>query len=109
MADLINSGQVRLYDEFAGARIDLSETDGAAALSPRSQRGGASTILTRYGTQQGPDVASLPVRQGLGGGRAMCVRYAASSVIHGTSAVRKEWKGEVIQDYETIALPAKKG
>jgi hypothetical protein len=39
VADLINSGQVRLCGDSAGATIDLSATKDAAARRSRSQRG----------------------------------------------------------------------
>jgi hypothetical protein len=37
VADLINSGQVRLCGDFAGATIDLSATEDLAARGPRAQ------------------------------------------------------------------------
>jgi hypothetical protein len=39
VADPINSGRVRRCGESAGATIDLSATEDAAACSPRIQRG----------------------------------------------------------------------
>jgi hypothetical protein len=62
VADLINSGQVRLCGAAAGATIDLSTTAGAAAWGLRSARGGWLTLLAPHNGHQGADAAGMPVR-----------------------------------------------
>lgn len=92
LVELAQREHLRLCSDFAGVRIELSATDGAAVLSLRSKRGGGPVILRPYRTQQGLIAASIPVCQGLGGGPAVRVRYAAPSVVHDTSALCKERK-----------------
>jgi hypothetical protein len=61
VADLINSGQVRLCRAIAGATIDLSATDDTAAWGSRAARGAWLTMLTPHGAQHGANVAGMLV------------------------------------------------
>jgi hypothetical protein len=76
VADLINSGQVRLCGASAGATIDLSATDDMAAWGPRSESCAWVAMLVPPGAHQEAEAAGVPGHRGLGGSSPMLVEYA---------------------------------